>query len=39
MKRIMAFILVFAILTGSGVVMWDRWWREAGLGSAGPNLS
>ncbi len=32
-----AFILVFAIVAGSGVVMWDRWWREAG--STNPGMA
>lgn len=31
----LAFILVFTVAGASGVVMWDRWWREAGSGNAG----
>jgi hypothetical protein len=34
-KRIVAFTLVFAIVAGAGVVMWDRWWREAGSTNPG----
>jgi hypothetical protein len=33
--RMVAFILVLAVVAGSGVVMWDRWWRRAGPANPG----
>jgi hypothetical protein len=34
-RRVVAFVLVFGLFAGAGIVAWDRWWRRAGSENPG----